>query len=250
MKIPFSPRARRSSGAGFTLIEVMMSTMIVGLVMGLSLNAYINGMKIMYKDSQRLATNATLREFIAHMAAKTLDATNFYVFPNYQSFDGSVNLSTDPTTLATDACGTYIANGDCLLLVSLTDQTNAASNIQEFCIYYRVTTSTETQAPIWFYDSGDFGPGGTSTPLATLLNAVNLKTNPYPAGAQMIVPNALGRLMTTPAPPTYHYPIFMAEAPNSQALNAAVSINVNIINGSSADNILSSSSFNYTVSPR
>ena len=46
------------------------------------------------------------------------------------------------------------------------------------------------------------------------------------------------------------YPIFSSEAPTITASNESFSINVEFINGTTVNNLLSSSSFNYTVSPR
>jgi hypothetical protein len=46
------------------------------------------------------------------------------------------------------------------------------------------------------------------------------------------------------------YPIFSSESSTATPVNDGVSINVEIINGTTAANQLSSSSFNYTISPR
>lgn len=241
---PAALRAR----AGFTLAEAMVSMTVVGLVMGAALTTFVFGLKTMYRDTERLTTNATLRYFIAQMSKETIDSTEFYVFPNYQSLDGSVSLTSDVSTLQSDSYGTQLAYGDCLVLVSRIDTDDSTSNIRQFRIYYRVTTNTSTLAPIRYYESTDYGSSGTSTSLATLLSAVNLSTTPAYTGSRQIIAQARGRLKTGTT--STYYPIFATETDSDSSTNYSVSVNVEVVNGTSTNNLLSSSSFNYTISPR
>lgn len=238
------PRAR-----GFTLVEVLISMTIVGMAMGGALSVFVMGLKIMYRDSERLSTNASLRYFIAQMSKETLDATEFYVFPNYTKLDGSVNLGTDVATLQSDSYGTQLAYGDCVVLVSRVDTDDATSNIRQFRVYYRVTSDTSARAPIRYYASQDYGSAGSSSSITTLLNAVNLNTSPSLTGSRQIVSSARGRLQTG-SDPAYYYPIFATETDTDTPTNYSVSVNVEVINGTTTNNLLSSSSFNYTISPR
>jgi len=85
------------------------------------------------------------------------------------------------------------------------------------------------------------------------LNAINLNSNPTPTGYKKINLRTKGRVV--PSPYTGYtagdlYPIFSTESPNSTATDGYISINVEFINGTTANNLLSSSSFNYTISPR
>lgn len=236
-----------SRSAGFTLVEAMMSATIVSLVLGGTMATFLFGFRTMYKDNQRLATNATLRYFIAQVSKETLDATEFYVFPNYKSLDGSVNLTNDVSVLQADAYGTYLAYGDCLLLVTRVS-TSGSSDVRQIRIYYRVTANAATIAPIRYYEGTDYGEAGTATSLGTLVNAVNLNSSPTINGSRVIVSNARGRAQ--PAPSSAVYPIFSTESSTTTPTNDSVSINVEVINGTSVNNMLSSSSFNYTISPR
>lgn len=251
--VTVSASPRRVSG--FTLVEAMVTITIVGLVMTIALKTFVDALLIQYKDYQRLSTDGTLRYFIAQVAKQTLDASEFYVFPTYQSLDGAVNLTTDPSTQNTDNFNTYIGEGDCLVLVTRVNTDIANSVIQRFRIYYRVATSPDTQAPIRYYDSGDVTSSAV-TAVATLLNGVNLSTTPNITGSTQIVANCRGRLRTnysgTPSASSspYYHPIFATESSTSTAVDTAVSINVEIINGTTTNNMLSSSSFNYTISPR
>jgi prepilin-type N-terminal cleavage/methylation domain-containing protein len=238
------PRARR----GFTLVEILISLTIAVLTIGLALSTFLFGLRMMYKDSLRLQTNASLRYFMAQMSKETLDSSEFYLFHAYTDLDGSVDLTTSVSPLATDPYGASIAHGDCVVLVTRTAVTNGAA-IRQFRIYYRVATpaNRNQEAPIRFYESADYGQASTQTNLPALLNAVNLNANPAVSGSREIAARAKGRRIGATAG---HYPIFCSEAPTVTATNESFSINVEFINGNAANHLISSSSFNYTISPR
>jgi len=245
MKVP--PTTCRRS-AGFSLVEAMVSMTIASLVMAGTIGTFLFGLRTMYKDSERLATNATLRYFIAQVSKETLDATEFYVFPDYESLDGGVDLIDDVAALETDAFGTYLAYGDCLVLVTRVS-ISANANVRQVRIYYRDTTDPDVTAAVRYYETADFGSSGTATSLNDLLDAIDLKTKPKPTGSRVIVERARGRLKSTPDTQICH-PIFSTESATTTPTNDSVSINVEVINGKSVNNLLSSSSFNYTISPR
>jgi hypothetical protein len=220
----------------------------------------------MYKDTQRLVTNASLRKFTLQVAKETIDSSEFYLFPSYAALDGTVDLTADVSQLTTDAYDTQIAHGDCLVLVTrVTVDENSA--VRQFRIYYRTTTNPNNTAAIRYYESKDYGAAGTSTSLGDLLNAVNLKSNWATTGSELGAISR-GRQFTTSGshwcplstPPftssntcthaNDYYPIFSSESATVTATNESISINVEIINGTSANNQLSSSSFNFTISPR
>src|SRR5436309_14783636 len=111
-------RSNAQPAAGFTLSEILIAMSIALLVAALTMSTFIGGLRAMYKDTQRLITNASLRSFTTQVAKETLDSTEFYVFPNYESLDGTVDLTADVSTLQADAFDTYLAFGDCLVLVT------------------------------------------------------------------------------------------------------------------------------------
>lgn len=241
---PVSPVSR----AGFTLVEVMISMTIAVLAMGMALSTFLFGLRMMYKDNVRLETNASLRAFMAQISKETLDSSEFYLFPSYQSLDGAVDLVADVAPLAEDPFGAAIAHGDCVVLVTRTAVTSDAK-VRKFRIYYRVVAvaNRNDEATIRFYASPDWGAAGNNSPLTTLLDAVNLNATPELAGSTLVVDRAKGRRVGATA---NFYPIFSSEGPTVSATNESFSINVEFINGSTTNNLLSSSSFNYTVSPR
>lgn len=267
MKI-YSSRRRRKQ-AGFTLIEILMSMAIsvLGITMALSILLFCT--RAMYKDTQRLKTNASLRSFMAQISKETLDASFFYLFTSYTKLDGNISLTTDPLipALALDYVGTeydkYTAHGDCLVLVTKTSRWRT-TDIRQIRIYYRITTNqagVNAEAELRYYETPDtWGEGtqasGNGHPLSGLvteLNAINLNTTPRMTGTKLVTTRTKGRTVASPYTPYSagdRYPIFSSESPNADATNGYIAINVEFINGSTGDNILSSSSFNYTISPR
>jgi len=246
-----SPLSATRRVRGFTSVEIVISMSIAVLVLGLALGAFLFGLRAMYKDNVRLQTNADLRYFMAQMSKETLDSSEFYIFPSYRSLNGSVILATAVSALGTDVYGTDIAYGDCVVLVTRTAVTSDAA-VRKFRIYYRVASvaNRNNEAPIRFYESADYGtasPHFTTAQFEALLNAVNLDTTPGFAGSRNIAKRAKGRPI--PGSGSY-YPIFSSESPTTSSANESFSINVEFINGTTANNLLSSSSFNYTVSPR
>ena len=252
--------------AAFTLVEVMVSMTVGAIVMGMCLSTFLMGMRTLYKDNQRLATNASLRSFMAQISKETLDASYFYVFPYYTSLTSSIDLATAPASMAQieDAADNdydkWVAQGDCLVLVTRTSQYRT-TDIRQIRIYYRTTTSQGSrnqEAPLRYYETADWGEGTASTSnghtdLATELGAINLNANPLRSGSRLIHPRTVGRKV--PAPYTGYtagarYPIFCTESPDSTPTNGFIALNLEFINGSTTNNLLSSSSFNYTISPR
>ncbi len=233
--------------AGYTLTEILISMTIVTMVMAMVMSTFIFGLRLMYRDTQRLATNANLRYLVAQVSKETLDASEFYIFSSHRAFDGSLNLATDITDQTTSAYGVSIYHGDCLLLVTRVNL-DSNSDVRQFRIYYRVAANTNAEGPIRYYESQDYGVDGTTTTLATLVNNVNLNSNPALAGSRVLAQRSRGRLKEGSA--TDCHPIFSSEYPTLTKTNENVSLNVEIINGTDANNLLSSSSFNYTISPR
>lgn len=269
--------------AGFTLVEVMISMTICVMVLGMTLSTFLFGLRTQYKDTQRLITNASLRAFTAQITKETLDASVFYLFDYYTKLDTSVNLATDPIfpvgpeiDSANDDYDKWIAHGDCLVLVTLTSLYRN-TDIRQIRIYYRKTASqaeVNAEAPVRYFETADWGEGPAPTSpitagatnghpssgMAAELNAIDLNFNPSLAGSRQLNPRSKGRKVpVSPVTGTYPngsyvsgdlYPIFSTESPTANPADGFISINVEFINGTSAINMLSSSSFNYTISPR
>jgi prepilin-type N-terminal cleavage/methylation domain-containing protein len=262
-----TPHSRRGQSA-FTLVEVLISMSVVALVMGACLSTFLFGLRTMYKDCKRLETNASLRTLMAQMSKETLDASYFYVFPFYTAIDTSVDLSADPSSMtqienaADDDYDKWVAHGDCIVLVTKSSEYRT-TDIRQIRIYYRVVTTQaqrNSQAAIRYYETADWGEGTSSTSnghplsnLATELNTINLAANPNRSGTKQLVEKTIGRTVPSPYTPFAagdRYPVFSTESPDATATNGFIAINMEVVNGTTINNLLTSSSFNYTISPR
>ncbi|HTL69223.1 MAG TPA: prepilin-type N-terminal cleavage/methylation domain-containing protein [Lacunisphaera sp.] len=260
---PSQSRRLRTRQRGFTLVEIMISMAIVTTTMGLALSVFVFCLKVMYKDGQRLATNASMRSFMSQISKETLDASYFYLFPYYTSLDGSVDLTADPATLGQSEDYTdndydkWVAHGDCMVLVTKTSEYRT-SDIRQIRIYYRTTTNTtslKSYSTLRYYETADWGEGTSTTSnghpvssLATYLNAINLNSNPSLSGSKLISATCIGRAYSDGS--GNYYPAFSSEAPSASTTSGFISINLEFVNGTTVNNMLSSSSFNYTISPR
>lgn len=243
MKTARRPAAR----AAFTLVEVMITLAILTLVMGMAMSTFLFGFRMMYKDNERLKTNSTLQYFMAQVAKKTLDASEFYIFPSYATLDGNVDSVGDLTTATTDSYGIDLFHGDCLVLVTRTTL-DQGSNIRQLCIYYRTTDDPDKEGAIRYYEGKDYGTAGTTDTLDKLLDDVDLSSNPEISGSSELAARCLGRPKTDGSGD--RFPIFCSKSPTISTENESVSINAEVVNGADINNLLSSSSFNYTISPR
>lgn len=233
--------------AAFTLVEVLISLSIVTMIMGMAMTTFLHGIRMMYKDNQRLATNTNLRYFMAQVAKATLDASEFYIYPNYLTLDGAVDSIGDLTTAVTDSYGLELYHGDCLVLVTRTSL-DQDSNIRQVSVYYRTTSDPTKEGALRYFEGKDYGESGTTDSLDDLLNEINLKEKAEYPGSKLLSARTLGRPIAGKT--SERYPIFCSKTPFIETENDSVSINAEVINGSTVNNLLSSSSFNYTISPR
>jgi type II secretory pathway pseudopilin PulG len=240
---------RHRAAAGFTLTEVIITMTIMMLATAGAMSVFLMGLRAMYKDTQRLATDATLRRLTLQVAKETIDSTEFYVFPTYQALDGTVDLVNDVAPLdpaEPDPGQIQLAAGDCLVLVTRTSA-DVTSNVRQFRIYYRTAASANSTAALRYYESTDYGLNSTQTSLGALLNTINLKNTPAYPGSRVLAATTRGKPKEDGSG---FYPVFSTEATVATPTNESVSLNIEVINGTSTTNLLSSSSFNYTISPR
>jgi hypothetical protein len=135
-----------------------------------------------------------------------------------------------------------------------------SSEIRQIRIYYRITASraeVNADAPLRYYETADWGEGTSGASnghplsgLAAELNAIVLSPNPTLTGSKLINARSQGRRV--PSPYTGYtagdaYPMFSTESATQTSTNGFISINIEFINGSTQNDLLSTSSFNYTV---
>lgn len=162
---------------GFTLVEIMVSVTIVGLVIVGAIGLVVQTLKTYYYDSARIRINRDIRTFTQDMDTDAAYSNYFLIFPNFTS--RTQNSGANDYILADGE------SGDFLLLVSTT--TNAAtgtSYITKFIGYYRDASGTAAGPVRKFTVSiPNVNPATLgATPIATLLNTymptANQSTNP------------------------------------------------------------------------
>lgn len=259
MKTSLASSGRRGAAAGFTLVEVLISMSIAVTTLALAMGVFVFSLRIMYRDNQRLVTNATLRYFVAQVSKETLDASEFYIFRTYQDLDGSVDLTTsvsDYTTTTPE--GIDLFHGDCLVLVTRFT-IDATANISQVRIYYREVTNSNSEGRIRYWESRPLpsSGAGSTADAAALLSTFNFRSNSAYVGTgtnRILAQRSRGRPKKDPVTgalsTTDFYPIFSSENPTVSKDNRSVAVNAEVINGTTQNNLLSSSSFNYTISPR
>ncbi|HEX7630775.1 MAG TPA: hypothetical protein VF388_01475, partial [Lacunisphaera sp.] len=100
----------------------------------------------------------------------------------------------------------------------------------------------------WGEGTSTASNGHPISSLTTYLNAINLSSNPSLSGSKQITATCIGRKYADGS--GNYYPAFSSEAPSASTTSGFISINLEFINGTTVNNLLSSSSFNYTISPR
>lgn len=252
---------RPAPTGGFTLVEVLISITVLVSVLAMTMSTFLFGLRTMYKDTIRLQTNAAMRYFTAQMAKETVDSSEFYLFENHKKLDASTDIdaSDGASDMAIVDGTTTLASGDCIVLVTRTNLTTGAK-VRQIRIYFRVVTAdtngdslinVSDEGSIRYYESPDWGTTGSTSSLDTLVNAIDLSTN-----ANFAATGAINRMITAKAKgrksesSSAYFPVFCSDNPYVTPTNQSFSINVEFINGNSVINMVSSSSFNYTVSPR
>ncbi len=261
---PYSQNYRHR---GFTLTEVLISMSIATAVLGMSLSVFLYGARIMYHDSQRLETDRSLRQFMQQITSNTLESSKFYIFPSYKELDGSVDFD---DVSAIDA-STNLADGNCLVLVTHDSLASNNPGVLRIQVYFKGDTYADGSGNVLYlsrkYSSSSNATSlkieavNTTATVETLLNAdFDLKsTTVVNSVTKAIVcsladtKNVATRVMGRPKPPSVVIPPFIYgifTSPTPRDSSAELSINAELINGTSALSQCSSSSLNYTINPR
>ncbi|HVS54207.1 MAG TPA: prepilin-type N-terminal cleavage/methylation domain-containing protein [Opitutaceae bacterium] len=222
-----SPAARRPRARGFTLVEMLIGTTIMGMMVTAVLGFFINMMKSYKYNSFRLSINRDVRTFTNELT-DTATYANYYV------------ILTDFSTRTTGAVGSEVLasmgdgeSGDCVLLV-FKDPAND-TKISRLIGYYH-DPDANGFGPVRKFDI-TFNPSTTSTSLWTLMPDVStLHTNP-----DIISAGTVGKATGTSSSGRLFYNFF----------NRSVMVKGQI-NYISNDGLTrrAVSTYNFTVSPR
>lgn len=145
-------RSRRRRSAGFTLVEILITTTVMGLVTLGILRVFVQALSIYHYDVGKLLVNKDMRTFTTEMSENATYANYFRIFPSHTNLTRSVNTLINPadpdqgyTTAIVDTSLNDGTSGDCLVLV-YKDPANDRL-ISRILVYFRVPgASTPTPA--------------------------------------------------------------------------------------------------------
>ncbi|HEY0947745.1 MAG TPA: prepilin-type N-terminal cleavage/methylation domain-containing protein [Opitutaceae bacterium] len=164
---PARPR-RASSAAGFTLVELMVTTTIIGLVVAGTLAFFVRTLGIYHYDAGKLLVNRDLRAFTSEMTDNATYANFFQIYPDF-----ATRTVTDAGTGVTvDASVDDSESGDFLLLVYRDPDDDTKTN--RLVGYYRTRASSAdpaSEGPVRKFDI-QISPS-SSAAVWTLLPAVS-----------------------------------------------------------------------------
>jgi hypothetical protein len=228
----------RRLSRGFTLVEALIGTAILGLV-GMGMIGFLRqGLGIYYMDRARLMINRDIRSFTAQMDSDAVTANFFWLYPDFN-------------TRSSDGNDAGVANGqvgDFLVLV-YTDpaQSNLGiSMITRLVGYYReVTNTTLNTGPVHRFDL-DLSAAPVNAKSAAMFtivnNAVTGTAASYPIVTQLAQGLAVNTDGTSTATPALFY--------NFQ--NRSVMVDTQIAESLTERGTTSQTgnTYNFTVSPR
>jgi len=141
-------RCPPNAARAFTLVEILVSLGLFGLVSTAVLVIFIQASRIYKYDSFRLAVNHDIRTLTDELMDNATAANYFLVFPSLTS---TTTTSSGVTSANSRADGLA---GDFLLLVykDASDSTN--TNVNRIIGYFRASdpSSTTGQIPVWKFD--------------------------------------------------------------------------------------------------
>lgn len=239
------PRLRRRSSRGFTLIETLMATAVLGLAT-IGIVIFVrHALKLYYMDRARTMVNRDIRSFTSQLDNDAVTANYFCIYPGFSTrSSGTTDLSVADGQV-----------GDFLVLI-YTDpaQTSAGNNVITRIVgYYREITDTtlntgpvhrfDTARPGWSPAIPTAGVDMKSAPMYQIINTyVTGSAASYPIVTQLaqgLATNAGGAATPTPA-------LFYNVGGRSIMVNAQVSESLSERGATSQ----TGNTYNFSVSPR
>ena len=117
-------RSSRSRARGFTLVEIMITSAIMGIISIVLLKGFLMGLNLYYYETGKLLVNRDIRKFTSEMTENATYANYFKIFPSYNNLSRANDTLVNPadpdqgfTTSMTDTSVKDGQSGDCLVLV-------------------------------------------------------------------------------------------------------------------------------------
>lgn len=220
MKIAHTQTLNRSKTGAFTLTEVMVSTAILTVMMGIFTNIFLDTSQIAFVSDERNQINRDVRTLTGHMSNFARSANYFVIYPSYETVDRD-----EPQDQLIEGNA-----GDFLVLVYQGNPTNLQIlNVRpttRIVGYYRAPDASN-KGPVRKFDLS-IPPAMQDLPLEQLLPDASL-INSYSQVIELSEGLANGRLF---------YNLW----------GTSVMVNGKIIHGNAAKRV--TDTYNFTISPR
>lgn len=168
--------SRRSGTAGYTLLEILVTTALLGLL-GVGLfSLFLQSLNLFHFDSAKLRVNRDIRTFTSEMTDNATYANYFMIFPDFETRTQTSTVDDGdgtPVSVTVDASLNDGLSGDMLVLV-YTD-VDSPSKINRLVGYYRDADDEDSEGPVRTFDIA-INPSSTA-PIWTLLPPVNSRGN-------------------------------------------------------------------------
>ncbi len=190
MKTLYRPRSIPRTRRGYTLVEVLVASTLLGLVSVGVFSFFLQALNIYHYETGKLLVNRDIRNFTNEISSSATSANDFLIFPSYN------NLTRDVSSVASmismdgeDPVYAYSASvvdtsvndgvsGDCLVLIFKDPENDR--NVSRLVGYFRAPANASdpnSEGPVRKFDI-DFTPS-SSLPVWQLIPSI---TNPAAFG--------------------------------------------------------------------
>jgi prepilin-type N-terminal cleavage/methylation domain-containing protein len=139
-------RTSPSRNGGFTLVEIMISTAIVGVVVGCAVLLVFQSLSSYYYDVGRIEVNQDMRKLTRDMTTTAVFSNYFLIYPNFSTRTLTTGVGSAATTV--DDTVAQGSSGDMVVFVTdVTDSSTGITSISKVVGYYRDAT-TSTPGPV------------------------------------------------------------------------------------------------------
>lgn len=215
---------------GFTLVEILIATTIVGVVVGMSILIVFQALQTYYYDVGRVEVNADMRKLTRDMTTNAVFSNYYLIYPNFATRTVTTGTGTAATTV--DALVNQGGSGDMVLFVSLNyppDSTTGISTINTIVGYYRDGTTNQA-GPVRSFKITV--PSTSTQQISSILNTYQPVSNQSLNTTVIPLAQDIGNGLLF-----YNY------------LNDSVMVKSQVLE-QGADNRQATSTYNFTVTPR
>lgn len=225
---------------GFSLVETLVATSLVGFVALGAVTFTRLGLKSYYMDRARVMINRDIRSFTSQLDTDAVTANYFCIYPDFATRTTGSGATLADASVADGQIGDFLV----LVYTDPSQTSQGISMVTRLVGYYRqVTDTTLNSGPVRRFDVTLSTPINiTSSPMYTILNTyVTGAVGSYPIVTQLAQGLATNASGATPTPALFY-----------NRLNRSVMVNTQISESLTETGATSQtgSTYNFTVSPR